>query len=602
MPNNMIKNRIRGAGSETRRVPSGDRTRQFTRSRIGVALALAFFGNAVLAFEIDTGDEDLKIRWDNTIKYSAAARLHNPSATLTSAAANSNNPNLDDGDRNFNRGLISNRLDIFSEFDASYRDFGFRMSGAGWYDSVYNKDNDNPGFGGGAYPNQASVPANHFVRDTRKIEGRDAEVLDAFVFGHFTLGNDSRASFRFGQHAIQWGETLFFGSNGIAGGMMPVDAVKLLSVPNTLFKEAILPVPMLSGELQITPKLSVGAYYQLRWKKSRIPTVGSYFDVADSLPDGAERLLLAGPGSPYLANAPRLSDQEPKNSGQGGIELRMQALDTDFGVYLIRYHDKTPQQVVNIGIAPVVYDPEAGCTVPNSFSTGPSSCGVAGPVSYRLAYPQAITSLGVSASKTFGDVNLASELSFRRGQPLSSGLTSDPSALTGGPSANNAANPAYPVGRTAHFNTSALWSIPANPLFREGSLAAELGWNRVLAVTRNPARFDPDASRGAVALRGVLQATYRQVATGLDLSPLLGLGWAPKGSRSSITTTGLPQNGNGDLTLGVDGVYQDAWRTSLSFTHYLGTAGSFLTPSGQIAFKQYYADRDFVALSVRRSF
>ena len=35
---------------------------------------------------------------------------------------------------NFDKGLISNRVDILSAFDLSYkRKYGFRVSGAAWY-------------------------------------------------------------------------------------------------------------------------------------------------------------------------------------------------------------------------------------------------------------------------------------------------------------------------------------------------------------------------------------------------------------------------------------------------------------------------------------
>ena len=118
--------------------------------------------------------------------------------------------------------------------------------------------------------------------------------------------------------------------------------------------------------------------------------------------------------------------------------------------------------------------------------------------------------------------------------------------------------------------------------------------------------MDPAASRDAVAIRGVFQPVYRQVVAGLDLTPLVGIGWAPKGSRSPITGAAMPQNGSGDFTLGLGATYADVWFASLSFTHYFGSTGSFLTPVSpgvnSISYKQYYADRDFIALSLRRSF
>ncbi len=538
--------------------------------------ALQLTGPAA-AIELQSPFPELQLKLDNTLKYSAAARFRDPSPELVSPARNSNNANLDDGDRNFHRGLISNRIDLLSEFDASYKGYGLRLSGAAWYDAVYNRGNENPGFAGGSFPNQVSVPQNEFVHETRTIHGRDVELLDAFFYGSFDITSSQRASVRLGRHGMVWGETLFFGANGIAGGMMPVDVVKLVSVPSTQFKEAIRPVPMLSGQVQVTPETAVGAYYQLRWAKSRIPAVGSYFSVSDTLPEGAEQLLLPQP--PFASNAPRRGDQDPRNSGQGGLQVRSRFGSTDVGAYLIRFHAKTPQIIPSIGPG--------------------------GPSSFALVYPEGITSLGFSASESFGPVNFATELSFRRNQPLNSASSEDLSAFGGVPT-DNRNNPAYPVGRTAHFNISALWAIDPNPIFREGSLVAEIGWNRVLSVSRNAGLMDPSSTRDAIAFRGVFQTVHRQVFSGVDVSPLLGLGWAPKGSRSAITTTELPQNGNGDVTLGVELTYLDAWRANLSATHYIGGTGSFLKtlPGGasSLAYRQYYGDRDFIAFSLRRSF
>ena len=102
-----------------------------------VALSGALGGVTAQAFELDTGNQDLKVRWDNTLKYSNAVRTKSPSAQLTA------DPNLDDGNRNFGKGIISNRVDLLTELDVGYKDFGARLSGAAWYDTVYNRTNDN---------------------------------------------------------------------------------------------------------------------------------------------------------------------------------------------------------------------------------------------------------------------------------------------------------------------------------------------------------------------------------------------------------------------------------------------------------------------------
>ena len=53
-----------------------------------------------------------------------------------------------------------------------------------------------------------------------------------------------------------------------------MDIVKLLTVPNSQFKEVIRPVNQLSGQVQISPTVSIGAYVQFEWERNRIPRLG----------------------------------------------------------------------------------------------------------------------------------------------------------------------------------------------------------------------------------------------------------------------------------------------------------------------------------------
>lgn len=529
------------------------------------------------AIEIEVGNPDVALRWDNTVKYSAAARLKSANPVLLS------NPNNDDGDRNFGKGLISSRLDWLTEADLTWRkQFGGRISAAAWYDTVYLRANDNPGFAGGAFPNQSSVPANEYTRATRDVHGRDAELLDAFVFGRFELG-EMNASVRAGRHSLLWGESLFFGSNAIAGGQMPVDAVKLVSVPGTQFKEAIRPVGMLSAQLQVNSSVSVGGYVQTQWQSNRTAAVGSYFSNTDPAIDGGENLLL-GAG----LSAPRLPDQKARSGGQGGLQLRVRGESTDYGVYLIRFHNKTPQLVPVLAMLtpPAVPEPTA---VPSG---------------YRLAYHEGITALGASASRTFGDFNVAIEASVRHSQDLASSAGADVSAFAPVPSADNRNNPAYAVGRTAHVNLSTLASLPATPLWREASLLAEIAWNRVLKVTKNAAAVDPNATRDGVALRFMLEPTYRSVVPGVDLSVPIGVGWAPRGSRPlAMTNPNMwVADGGGDVSVGLNGSFRDVWRFSFALTHYFGRAAAFNDAANAYSWQQSLRDRDFVAASLRYSF
>lgn len=209
------------------------------------------------AARLDLGDSDVSARWDNTVKYSASWRVRDVDSDV---ADNSIGPqaNTNDGDLNFDRGLISNRLDLLSEFELRYkRDLGFRLSGAAWYDQVYHESNDNPGALGGALVNQRSAPYDEFTKATKQLHGHKAEFMDAFVFGNLAPAG-MNLNLKAGRFTQLYGESLFFGSNGIAGAQTPLDLARALSVPNSQFKEVARPVGQLSAQLQVNPDLTLG--------------------------------------------------------------------------------------------------------------------------------------------------------------------------------------------------------------------------------------------------------------------------------------------------------------------------------------------------------
>ena len=120
--------------------------------------------------------------------------------------------------------------------------------------------------------------------------GNMAEVLDAFVYAKSS--GETPATIRAGRHTLVYGETLFMGANGIAYAQGPTDLVKLLAVPGTPFKEILLPVNQVSGTVQVASNVSVGAYYQLEWRPTRIPGVGSYNSDFNGAGVGIDGILL----------------------------------------------------------------------------------------------------------------------------------------------------------------------------------------------------------------------------------------------------------------------------------------------------------------------
>ncbi|MCO6056717.1 DUF1302 domain-containing protein [Pseudomonas sp. MOB-449] len=525
-------------------------------------------------------DDGLKVDWTNSLRYSAVFRVKDRDSELL------RNPNLDDGDQNFSTGLVSNRGELFSELDIVHPNgYGARVSGMGWYDTVYNRDNDNPGIDGGAFPNQLSSDFNEFTDSTRDQHGRDAELRDAFVFGRLALG-DTELTGRLGQHSLVWGESLFFANNAVAGAQSPFDTTRLLDDPTAEAKEFVLPVPQVSAQWQLTDTFSIGAYYQFRYVHNRIPASGSYFSVADIVGSGAERLVL----DPTTGlSALRDSDRDAKDSGQFGVQLRWQVGEFDLGFYALRFHDKDFQQVTALGQPFGPFGPVL-------------------PTSYYLAYHEDTQLYGFSASRSFGDLNLALEASIRKDQSLATTHAVDASAL-GAATPNNSDHPAYAVGDTAHINLSTIWTVPRTALWNEANLVAEVAWTRLLKCKQNcddtvagQAALDPNITRDSWSMRAVFEPMYRQALVGWDISIPMGVGFTPKGSRNPLGPAAVPPENGGDFTIGISGMYMNAWDLNLAYTRFFGPAGTFLDDTNSYSYQQARHDRDFVAFTVRRSF
>ncbi|HDS1738313.1 TPA: DUF1302 domain-containing protein [Pseudomonas putida] len=525
-----------------------------------LSIALAFCSAEVMAFQFDSGIDGLKTSWDNTIKYSNAWRVNERADNVM---ASSPNPNKDDGDRNFSTGLISNRFDLLSELDIKYGDVGARLSGAAWYDTVYNEKNDN---NSPATANPVSVNYNEFTDKTRDLHGRDSEILDAFVYGARDIGS-TRLSARLGQFNQIYGESLFFGANGIANAQSTVDLVKLQSVPGSQFKEILLPTEQFSFNWQLTDTVSVGAYYQFEWNKTRLPGSGSYFSAGDFVGAGAERVFFAG--GPLLHG----TDIEAKDSGQFGAQIRFALDDWEFGIYAARYHDKTP-----------------------IWYFRPTFLG--GDGSFVSVYPEDIKVYGASFSTLVGEANVAGEISMRVDTPLA---PNGGVVVTGDMTADNNSNALYPIGDSLHAQLSMVNVYGGSALWDGASLVGEVAFNRRLKVKKNAQNLDPNTTRDAYSLRFTFEPQYFQVVPGVDVQVPITVGYTPYG-RSSVTPQAFAPEHGGDITLALKADYQKQWYASLSYTNFFGDGGPIIGPDNNYSFEQTLKDRDFIAFSIQRTF
>ena len=461
-----------------------------------------------------TPSEDLQIDWDTTVTYGASWRVENRDESLVSGLAKFNN---DDGNRNFDEGLISNRVGVTTEMDMNYRgDYGMFVRARAYYDDVYHdtNDNDSPGTS-----NNLSVPFNEFTEATRKRHGDEAELLDYFLYSGFDVA-DKSVNLRLGSQVVSWGESVFV-VGGISTAQSPLDATQL-GVPGVELKDIFLPTEQLYAQIDLTDTLSVEGYYQFEWDKTRLVAAGSYFSTDDYFDEGGELLVLAGP-TPLT----RGTDTRADDDGQFGLAVRYLAEDlnnTEFGFYYINYHDKLPVfDLSNIGSG-----------------------------TYALSYAEDIKLYGVSFGTVIGDTNVSGEYSYRDGMQLITPALGTIEA------------------EVSQAQLSAIHVFGPSVLADDTVFVGEIGYNKVHGVDESEL-LSGDTDGWGFGAKLVL--SYNQIYPGIDMSvPIVwnhDLAGNLGGDTSVLATF---DKGKDVVSIGAEFTYLDNFTTDIKYTTFLGDA------------------------------
>lgn len=549
---------------------------------LGMAFMIALLAGQAQAFMVKTTNSDLKVRFDNTFTYSTMFRVADqdpiligdePTPFTDINGATLTNLNADDGDRNFDKGIVMNRMDWIPELDVSYNKFGVRFSAIATYDTVYNTENDNDS---PLTNNSSSVEYNEFPEITQELMGKNIELGDAFTFGSIKLGK-SQLNYKVGQFAMFWGQGFFPWGNGVADIVSPISAMKAASLPNVQMKELIRQIPQVSLNLLATDRLSFGGYYQFKWKGTLIPPAGSYFSNADLLLDGGEQLL-GGADNQSIPIMARTKDAKPSDSGQYGLQVKYQAaFGVDFGAYYVNYHDKGPQVVARLG----------------EFEVAPGVVLSPFPTNYTLAYAENIKNYTVSANTSYKIWTIAAEVSYRTNVPIRSAsgalatFVDQEIALDGD-------DVLWPVGKSLHANINFFVpGLPANFFSDTADFIMEWMWNKRLSVDTHEDIVDPDMKESAIRGKIVYTPKWYQALPAFDLILPLGIEYAPEARSSVVKPFGIHKGGNWNI--GIGGTYNYLWDLQLTYVNYFGdTKYSTLTDN--------YSDRDYVGFYIRRAF
>lgn len=416
-----------------------------------VAATIAAAGTAS-AFQFELDNPDLKVRWDNTLRYNLGMRMEGQDTRILAS------PSYDESDAKFNKhDIVTNRIDWLTEFDLNYAGkLGARASASAWYDRAYRDRTVTSPAAGGVIP--TSYFGNTYNNTVKRfVNGPSGEFLDAFGWANFDLG-PVPVNVKLGRHTIVWGEGLLIGGHAISYGQAPVDGVKAVTSPGIETKEVFLPLNQLSFKAQLTDKVSLAGQYFLEWEPTRVPNGGTYLMGADTSPNVDQLGFAKG-----LA-AKRVDSLTPGNTGNWGLGLKwdVDAIESTLGFFYRRFND---------------YNPETGIQFTSFTQLVPGNPATTVPTAFRFVFPQDVKLIGVSLSRSIGPVSFGSEISLRKNGHLNSKTTYGPTENTGA------------RGDTLHVVANGVYLLPRTPVWDTGNLIVELAYSRLQKITANESLY-----------------------------------------------------------------------------------------------------------------
>ncbi|MFQ5528164.1 MAG: DUF1302 domain-containing protein [Thermoanaerobaculia bacterium] len=306
-------------------------------SLAALALLAVPFAGPVAAKDFQKGD--LSGSWDTTISLGAQYRLEDPDKRIIGLPSGGEafSVNGDDGNLNYDKGIISQVVKLTTELELEYKNgFGTFVRFRGFYDEE-NEDGD-----------RLRTPLSQPAKD--RIGSR-ADILDAFFWGKFSLGNRP-AEFRAGEQVLSWGESTFI--QGGINTINPVD-VSAIRVPGAELREALSPEGMVTFSVGTSVNTSLELVYLYDWGRTKIDPPGSYWSTSDFAGNGGGHVFLGFGESPDdftfpmtdrpFLGVPRSQSVFADDSGQYGAAFRVFAPGlngTEFGFYYLNFHSRLP--------------------------------------------------------------------------------------------------------------------------------------------------------------------------------------------------------------------------------------------------------------------
>jgi hypothetical protein len=543
---------------------------------IAIFLAVAAGPARALDFSFDNG---ANLSLNSTLTWGAQWRVEDPDDRITGedflmrlqddpflplmepelTAAQTLLLNSNDGNNNFDTGLVSHRLTLLADLEVNWENYGLFIRAKAFYDDVYRDDDTNlDEFGFASYNSGrlygGDADRGEFPRQTRNQHGDTVEVLDAFVYAGWELPGDRLMDLRLGRQVINWGESTFY--QGINSIQNRADATAA-NTPGVEVKEILLPTGAAYLQVDVVGSLTMEAYYQYEWIENDLNGVGSYFSYTDQVGPGANAFLIPTPNNPaipeeirgnefQLRGVPRVADDNASDSGQWGLAFHyVTEGNWDIGLYHVNGHDRKPSLVFDYLVLP------------------PSTQRI--PLEYYLRYYEDIKGTALSFTTVLGVTNIQGELSFLDGTPM----------------VNDQGDP----GREDFIKAQLGGSHVFGPSFLADDLVLTFeGFYAEVTSADSDELIDDDSAWGYSLLA---EFAYNNVVQGWDLRVPLYL----KHDVDGIVREIQHFEEAVVVSLGLRGIYLNNLTADITYAHYMGGGSDNLL-----------RDRDNIAVTVKYNF
>jgi len=525
--------------------------------------------------------------------------------------------NVDDGDLNYDRGIVSNGLRATAELTLKWRNFGAYVRGYGFYDFETELDD-----------------RKHWSlsSDADDLVGSGGDFQDYYLSAALNLGGVP-VHLRVGNQVLNWGESGFlrFGVDVIN----PLDLIAI-SQPMTTARDAFVRQGMLWAAANLTETIAIEGFYQYDWQDVQAAPVGWFFSGDDLIGgDGTGRAFSGfgqfsdrgtdldahfglAPGTlgfdRDFMKIPSAGRDKPDDQGQFGFTIQsfIQSLNgAKLALHFVNYHSRLPlingrtanQQAINETSDMAVDERAAELAIDAGIELEEARDieetltigGLANASRYFASYPEDIQMLGVSFSTAtpWSGTLISGEIAHHFGWPVQI------------PREEVLAASLSPILFTDDFSQTSLGEYGANQVVKgyansdktQVSLGALQLFGPQLGAAQTLVGFDigwvhfSDLPTGHPAdseswgYRLTASMVYEGILGGVRLRPTLIWTHDFKGTGAGPAVAFIDKRKS--ITAGVSLEYNNQWTASMFYTSFFdGTPTNLL------------ADRDFMRLNL----